>query len=259
MSATSHRPLRLGVLTGLFAVAVVGSPALAQWNRAEYTAPRSADAPARGARLVRITAKAGSLDIQGRKGLTEVRARGTARASERAWLEEIQLITRRVGDVVEVEVQIPDWDSRDRHRNGSRLLDLVVEVPDDLALDVTDGSGRIDIRDVGALTLSDGSGEILLQRIRGSVRLEDGSGEMTIRDVTGSVIIERDGSGGIDIEQVTGSVDVRADGSGGIRVRQVGGDFTVGSDGSGGISYSEIRGVVRVPEKRSRKHRRPAG
>ena len=62
---------------------LVSAPAAgAQW-RDEVTAPRSVRANAAGARMAQIEARAGTLRIEGRAGLTEVQARGTARASSR--------------------------------------------------------------------------------------------------------------------------------------------------------------------------------
>ncbi len=60
---------------------LVTAPAAPAQFRGEVTAPRAARINATGARLARIEARAGSLRIEGRAGLTEIQARGTARAS----------------------------------------------------------------------------------------------------------------------------------------------------------------------------------
>ncbi|MGH7719768.1 MAG: DUF4097 family beta strand repeat-containing protein, partial [Gemmatimonadaceae bacterium] len=227
----------------------------------DETAPRSASVSAAGARRIQVEAHAGSLRIEGRSGLNEVRATGTARASRRDDLEDIKLIAERNGDVVVVRADIPDSDWGNRWR----ALDMVIEVPDNLplevddgsggveisavsGLDLNDGSGEVDIRDVrGPLVVEDGSGELRIDKVRGDVTIRDGSGEITIADVQGSVLVEEDGSGSIETRGVTGNVRVRDDGSGSIRAEDVGGDFVVDRDGSGGVRHRNVRGTVRVP------------
>jgi hypothetical protein len=137
-------------------------PAAAQ---SDYTARRDTTLDARGARRIEVEAHAGTLRITGVTGLTEVRVRGTARASDRGLLDRIRVDARRQGDVVIVRADIPD----ERDGRGWRIgwrgddyrgLDLVIEVPAGIAADVEDGSGEVEIRRVGALDLRDGSGSI---------------------------------------------------------------------------------------------------
>ena len=238
------------VLVGaLTALSLVGRPAAAQWsgNRDEFTAPRNATVDARGARQLTVEAKAGELRIRGVDGLTEVRVRATARASSRALLAEIQLVARREGNAIVVRADIPDWPSdRGYDDDHYRGLDLVLEVPRGIAADVQDGSGGLEIRGVGALTLVDGSGEIDVEDVA-SARITDGSGELRLRDVRGNVRIT-DGSGAIDVSRVKGDVVVTNDGSGGMDVRDVAGDFVVEGGRGRGIRYSDVRGRVRVPQ-----------
>jgi DUF4097 and DUF4098 domain-containing protein YvlB len=235
----------------------------------DHTAPRNATVDARGARVIRIHARAGWLKIRGQEGAANVEVRGTARASEEEWLDDIKLIAERKGDVVEIEVEMAERNYRDMDR-GHRALDLDIAVPAGVALEVQDSSGDLEIRDVGALELSDSSGEIRLANIGGALEIEDSSGEMRIDGVRGDVRV-RDSSGGIDIERITGSVDVVEDSSGEIDVRDVsgtvrvgrdssgsinvdtvGGDFVVERDGSGDIDYRGVKGSVRVPGRRGR-------
>ena len=235
----------------------------------EHTAPRNATVDARGARVIRVSARAGWLKIRGREGATNVEVRGTARATEEEWLDDIKLLAERKGDVVEIEVEMSERDYRDMDR-GHRALDLDIVVPAGASLEVQDSSGDLEIRDVGALELDDSSGGIELVNIAGALEIEDSSGEMRIDGVRGDVRV-RDSSGGIDIDDVTGSVDVIEDSSGEIDVRDVsgsvrvgrdssgsinvdtiGGDFIVERDGSGQIDYRGVKGSVRVPGRRGR-------
>ena len=235
----------------LLSALALAAPALAQSDDDDgrYTEPRNAEVDARGARVIRIHAEGGILRVEGRSGLNEVRVRGTARASRRGDLEEIQLTAERQGDVVVVRAEIPE---RGRggfgSRNDYRGLDLVLEVPETMALEVEDGAGDLEMHNVGDVELRDGSGGIELADV-GAVRIEDGSGELKLRNARGDVTI-RDGSGRIDVGGVRGTLTVESDGSGSIDVFDVGGDFIVERDGSGGIAQSRVKGDVRIPRKR---------
>lgn len=230
-----------------------------------YDEPRSARVNARGASRIVIVGRAGWLRVEGKEGMSEVIAEGTARAPRTDLLQDIKLTGTRDGDVVRIVVDMPkvehrDWDS---NWDSGPALDLTVTVPNNIpveiedssgelrvigtaALDVDDNSGSVEIRDVGgALRVRDGSGELEIQNVRGDVTIDDGSGEIDVRDVTGSVTL-RDGSGSITARTVGGSVHVERDGSGGIRVVDVGGDLTVERSRKRGLSYSGVKGRIRV-------------
>jgi hypothetical protein len=209
-----------------------------------HRAPREARVDASGARVAKLEAKAGSLRVEGRAGATAVVVHGTACASRASLLDGIQVVARREGDAVRVEAVIPEnsWLT-----GGSAHLDLVIEVPAGLALDIQDGSGTAEILGAGSVRIEDGSGSLSIRDVAGDVHVRDGSGEIEIHGVEGSVTIEDDGSGSIEVEGVKGSVVVRNDGSGSISVRDVSGDFSVRHDGSGGIEHHDVRGRVDLP------------
>ena len=183
------------------------------------TASRAATIDVGDATRVRVRARAGSLRIEGHPDLVEVRASGTACAGSDANLERVTLTATRVGTELVIETDTGD---------GMGRLDLVVEIPDSLPLEVDDGSGGIEIYDVAAVELRDGSGGIDIDGVAGDVRVVDGSGGINISAVRGTVVIEEDGSGGIN-------------------VAEVGGDFVVKRDGSGGVRHRSVRGRVDVP------------
>lgn len=248
--------------TLLTLISTLVSPAV---DPCSYTAERTATIAASGARSARIIARSGSLRIEGREGLAEVRVRGVACASHERYLDGIRLETGRSDDEVRIEAETPPMRGIG---NFQASLDLVIEVPAGMTLYVVDSSGSTEISDVAAVDLDDGSGTVVISDINGPVRVEDGSGSLTIeriagdvwvsdgsggmdiRDVQGSTVVDRDGSGGIDIADVRGAVLVRSDGSGSISAARVGGDFTVGNDGSGSISHRDIEGAVRIPSRR---------
>ena len=232
---------------------LAAAPAAGAAQSDDYTAPREATASAAGANRVSVEARAGSLRIEGREGLTEVRARGTARASDRETLEDIELTVERDGGTVVVRVEMPDGRGV-RFGRWTAMLDLVVEVPASAALDVRDSSGDAVVRGVASLDVQDSSGDLDIENIGGTLRVEDSSGGISVRDVRGDVRLS-DSSGEIEVSGVTGTVTVDHDSSGGIDVSGVDGDFVVRRDGSGGISYRDVKGSVDIP-RRDRRGRR---
>ena len=222
-------------LVTLVAAAVLPASVLAQ----DYDAPRNATVNASGATLLRVDARSGGLRITGRTELTEVRVRGTARASSRDILEDVKLEAVRNGNEVTVRAVIPEMRNRtwdDYHA----MLDLVIEVPAALPVDIEDTSG-----------------DLTVESVAGRIRIDDNSGGIEIQGVKGSVNIEEDSSGEIEVYDVTGSVHVGRDSSGSIDVSRVGGDFVVERDGSGSIDYDGVKGKVDIPTKdRYRRTRR---
>ncbi len=206
----------------------------------DETAERSASAAAEGISTVRIIAEAGSLDVDGQLNLTEVGAEGTACASNTSDLDDIQVEVTTSGSEIVIEARTP---------NGDAQFDVRVTVPDSVLVEIEDGSGSIDVRDVAGVRINDGSGDVHVAGVSGDlVVVDDGSGGLDLRDVAGTVEIRVDGSGDITVAEVGGDVRIGSDGSGSIRVTDVGGDFEVGDDGSGSISHSNVAGTVDIPD-----------
>jgi hypothetical protein len=126
------------------------------------------------------------------------------------------------------------------------LINLTVNIPKGMSLDVDDGSGFIDIRNVeGKVDLDDGSGETLMEYIKGNVYVEDGSGELELVEIQGNVEID-DGSGELVLKNITGDVSVD-DGSGEIIVENIDGTIKI-DDGSGSINIDGVSGDVIILE-----------
>jgi hypothetical protein len=252
--------------------AIVPVAANAQWRDDAYTSPRNGSVNASGAKRIQIEASAGFLKVKGVAG-NDVKVTGLARASRQNLLAEIKLIAERRGETVYIKADIDDrnngWND-----DSYRALDMTIEVPTQLPLEIEDGSGEIeisgtagvdltagsgsiDMRDIGgAVKIEDGSGEIQLRNIRGNVDINDGSGEIVARGVTGNLVIDDDGSGSIEGYDVSGSFVVRNDGSGGIKADGIGGDLDVRSKGSGGVDYYNVKGSIRIPDDDRRYRRR---
>lgn len=158
-------------------------------------------------------------------------------------------------------VLVAKFDSHFSINRNSPHINLRVTVPAAIALDITDGSGQLEIRDMTAdvtvvdgsgdltirgghnLDIEDGSGSVLLANISGKIRLDDGSGDINIRDVAGDIRID-DGSGGMTVKNVQGTVTID-DGSGDIDVRHTLG-LNIESAGSGDVHFDDINGPVKL-------------
>jgi hypothetical protein len=230
----------------LFAVSLVlvASGARAGWD-CDHTAPRRVSAPLTGVSHIKVIGRAGTLRVAGRPGVREVVATGTACSSEKNFLNEIQLRAEQSGSVLRIEAVIPERNSI--FGWGGAKLDFEVTVPDSIAIDVHDGSGDLEIENVGPLRVVDGSGELRIRGVNGNLDVQDGSGELTIAGVHGDVKVE-DGSGGMTITRVDRNVTI-VDGSGSIEASDIHGDFTVEEDGSGGIDYERVGGKVTIPRR----------
>lgn len=259
--------MRHATFASLALLAAASTASAGVFSDCDYKAPRSLTAALNGATHIVVVGKAGSLKVTGQRGLTQLRATGTACTSERNLLNDIQLVARRDGNTVRLEAQIPEHDgSWFDWSSYQASLDFEVAVPDNIAIDIMDGSGEatienvatariadgsgsLHVRDVnGNLEITDGSGEITVENVTGDVRITDGSGSISI-DKAGSVNIANDGSGSVDIMHVAHDVNIGTKGSGGVEVEDVGGNFIVGHKGSGHIDYASVRGQVQIPDR----------
>lgn len=248
----------------LAAVLVLAVAAPVAADDCRHTAPRQLSAATDGVKVVEIRARAGALVVRGGAS-SGVRATGTACASSADLLEGIRLVSSRSGDRLIVEAEVAESSTWSLGWSVQRRLDFEVELPRTMAVKIADGSGSIEVRDVGSVDIADGSGEIDVRGVAGVVQIEDGSGELSVRDagevrvtdgsgaigiasVRGNVVIEEDGSGEIEIADVNGNVTIEDDGSGSIEIRNVGGDLKVKNDGSGGVSVTGVRGKVSIPK-----------
>jgi len=215
-----------------------------------------------------IAAAAGDLEIVGHAGISEARVRAKVCASEQEWAEQAEIVTDGGRDA-SIAASLPDagngWSW-----TGSQYvyMDLEIDVPSGIALDIRDSSGDVDIEGTGAVTLKDSSGDIDIENVTGDVVLEDSSGDIELMSIAGNVTVRQDSSGDIDGRRIEGAVRVEKDSSGDIRFERVrddfvverdssgdivadtiGGDFRVLKDGSGEIRSRDVTGSVDIPEE----------
>lgn len=232
------------VLAGAVLIPV---PAAAQsYDDCDNRRPISQTLAMGGASVVEVSAGAGTLEVRGVRGLREARITGTACASSSGLLAELSVATGREGSVAYIETRFPD----DRSDGEQARIDLIVEIPEGMDAEVTDGSGELEVSGVGTLRLTDGSGSARIESIGGDVDVTDGSGDLTIRGVAGIVSVS-DGSGDVRLDDVGGAR--LTDGSGSIYADVVRGDLIVRDDGSGSIEYARVTGRVDIPERKRRR------
>lgn len=111
--------------------------------------------------------------------------------------------------------------------------DVTLALPENLELVVTDGSGDMRILSVSGAQVTDSSGDIDIEDVRGDVRIDDDSGEIVVRNVGGDVFIS-DGSGDIDLRDIRGTARID-DSSGDIDAESVG-DLEILADSSGQVN-----------------------
>lgn len=252
----------------------------------KFTADRSGKISVAGAKRIEIRAGAGDLRVTGHKGANEISATGKACASTQELLDQVQLKVTRDGDVIHVDVQMPDL-SAIKIGNTYATLDVVADLPDNVPLfavdssgdasfqhvataDISDSSGDLTIDDVtGDLKVRDSSGDLEIERVTGNLQLEDSSGDIEVDDIRGDVTVYADSSGSMTIEHIgkgvhviqdsSGDIDIvdvksdvviDSDSSGEVDVRKVGGNFTLSHKGSGDIKTADIAGTISLPPGR---------
>ena len=221
-----------------------------------------------GTETLTVNAAAGDLQIRGKSGSDEAVIRGKICASDEELLAQARVLTKG-GSNAEITVDLPKLDGGwSITGNKYTYIDLELEVPDNISLDVRDSSGDVEIDGVGSLVVQDSSGDVEIMDIDGTVSINDSSGDVEIEDVRGDVIVESDSSGDLEGKRITGNVLVQKDSSGDIHFtdvdqnftverdssgditgRNIGGNFTVERDGSGSIRSDNVTGKVTIPEE----------
>lgn len=196
--------------------------------------------------LLAISATAGDLDIVGVSGSGQAVIHGRVCASKETWMEQSEIITT-AGKHAEIIVDLPDAEGSWSSFGSTYVwMDLHIEVPQNLALDVKDSSGDMLLKNIAAVEIKDSSGDIEVESARGPISISDSSGDIEIEGAEGDLTIESDSSGDIDAIDIMGSVLVKSDSSGDIEVSDVSGNFVVERDSSGDISADDIGGDFRV-------------
>ena len=249
----------------LILCAVLASPSLFAWNCA-HEQKLDQVLNLSGSETLAVNAVAGDLEIRSGGG-DEAVIRGTVCVSEEEWLDEVRVLTEG-GRNAEISVIVPNAGGWSLTGGNYAYVDLELEVPAGIALEVKDSSGDAEISGVASVSVSDSSGDLEVSDIAGGVIIRDSSGDIELEDIRGDVTIASDSSGDIEGDRIDGNVLIEQDSSGGIHfsgvgenftvekdssgdivAEDVGGDFTVLRDGSGDIRHRNVSGKVSKPEE----------
>lgn len=205
-------------------------------KKADVELQKTLSIPASNLSKFNIDAGAGYLNVRGIEGQSHIEVVADIRTTKE---QDFTFSLDASGDTAFLIAE-------HHHSSGfwygkSPQINLTITMPKQMLLDIEDGSGDIEIRNIdGSLFVDDGSGATDIARINGDVELDDGSGDVVLEDINGSVLLD-DGSGSLRISNVTGDVEIE-DGSGDLTVLNAGGTVTV-DDGSGDINVDIAGGL----------------
>lgn len=194
--------------------------------------------------VIDVLTRAGSLEVIGEAGRTTVELDVVVRAQLQApWLtiddqtiiDALVAELTPVGDAIEVDAYV-DLDT------GNVSTDVILRVPAEMRVEISDTSGDMRVSDVGALVIDDSSGDIDVLGIAGNIVVDDSSGDITLEAVQGTVDV-RDNSGDVRVRSA-GSVTVRDD-SGDLVIESIDGDVTIDDD-SGDILLQTVTGLATI-------------
>lgn len=199
---------------------------------------------------------AGSLEIIGVEGLTQIKLVADIYSNKDGNDDSKVILTlEKKANKAKLKADF----EQSGFNNYSPYIDLKLQVPANLALDIDDGSGEILINKMTAdiklkdgsgkliihggnhVNIDDGSGDIEISQINGSLTIKDGSGAIKVTDVRGNTVID-DGSGSIEVTNVQSTVTI-TDGSGDINIFNTKG-LTILAAGSGDVTFNKIDGPV---------------
>ncbi len=243
-------------------------PALASAEECKFQKPLSGSLDLSGIKVLEIKLGRHDLHLNGVPG-NGARISGRSCASSQERLATLQLSQRREGDrlVVTAEDDSHGWSVNLFGWSNYAYLDVQLDVPQNMAVELSVGSGDADVTGIDRLDSEVGSGDLRAHGIRGSfstsvgsgdIVAEDigeihvgsvGSGDFTARNVHRDVEIGSIGSGDAGLRHVDGNVIVGSIGSGDLDINGVAHDLRVRSIGSGDISHHDVAGRVDVPSE----------
>lgn len=220
---------------------------------------------AAGAKRFRLDAGAGTIRVVGKAGLKSVRIHTRRCASQPVILEQLWFDLSRTEDTIMLKVRVPKH-LFSRNVGTEASVDLKVEVPEEMAIDLRGGTGGVWVSQTGPLTLEDALGDVTVADVRGNVRIKVGPDSVNVRNVQGDVsldvrvgaIVMQGAEGGVSIgaghrgptsiRDVKGSVSIGERHSGDISIDGVGGDLSIAKLEEGTVRHANVKGkVTNVP------------
>jgi hypothetical protein len=231
----------------------------------KYEAPRNLQLDLAGVRTVQIEVRNHDLHLTGSDGARGLTLTGRACASDKAALDGLQVIQRRQGDQLLLDIGGENHFSLSLFGSSYANLEVAVQLPANLPVTLSVGSGDAEVSGVQQLQSNVGSGDLHVRQISGKFGTSVGSGDVNATDIgslelgsVGSGDFKADGikgdarvgsigSGDVGLRKVGGSVHADTLGSGDLTVSDVAGDFSLGAKGSGDVNHFGVKGKVSVP------------
>lgn len=198
--------LGLLILLALFCALAIGGTAFAFFHTVPVSASGSQSFHVAGVPTVRIHSNTGNVQVAtGEAGTVTVayekQARGWDRGDAENALRNITVTTTQAGDVLDVQVNGPDWSGP--HFWGDRSVRLDLTVPTQASIDTTLNAGNVDVRGVtGTVTVQNDAGNVTLD----GVTL---TGTSSVRDDAGNIEVRGALQGGASLEARTNAGNVR--------------------------------------------------
>ncbi|HEY0333478.1 MAG TPA: DUF4097 family beta strand repeat-containing protein, partial [Stenotrophomonas sp.] len=214
------------------------SVALAADDHCKASEPRNLKLDLAGVKSVLFEVNSHDLHLQGTPGATG-QASGRACASNPELLKKLTLSQRKVGDqlIVTLERESKGWNLS--FGDNYAYLDIRANVPDGLPVRLEVGSGDVDAIGLAALDVSTGSGDVNVRDVKGLVTAKVGSGDVTL-DRIGALKVGSIGSGDFTAHHVGGTAEVGTLGSGDLDLTDVQGSVKIGVIGSGDVDVSAV-------------------
>ncbi len=215
------------------------------------TETRTLELSAEGIEKTVIECGAGFLKVNGEEGLTsikvdaEINVKNLSKDDLQEFIDKnITLTLEKKGNEAVLKSEVKEFFGFFKKTIKNVHINLTVRIPKEMHLDISDGSGSIDVANlVGEMKIDDGSGSIAIEEADGNVEINDGSGSISASHVGGALDID-DGSGGIDLQHIGGGMKIN-DGSGSIAAQDINGDVSI-NDGSGDIDLKTVNGDVSI-------------
>lgn len=165
---------------------------------------------------------AGSLEIIGVEGLSQIKLVADIYSNKGSNDSKLILTLEKKANKAKLKADF----EQSGFNNYSPYIDLKLQVPANLALDIDDGSGDIEVSQINDnLTVEDGSGAIKVTDVRGNIAIDDGSGNIEVANVQSAVTIT-DGSGNINVFNTKG-LTILAAGSGDVKFNKIDGPVSM--------------------------------
>jgi len=229
----------LAITTMMTGCVVIASPT----SRADFHQHKELSLSAESLTAMDINAGSGFMVVEGKEGLSEIKVTADI-YTDRRRADDYELTLVKQGKTGVLVAK--NYNTSGFWSGSSPRIDLVIHVPRSMKLDIDDGSGSMDVKNInGEVAINDGSGEISVENIVGNLSVHDGSGAIYIDSINGALAVV-DGSGEINIENIEGDVTID-DGSGTIYAKKINGSAEI-DDGSGDLTVKQVTGVVTVED-----------